>query len=98
MASAIALPVRAMLRSDFRRIDPSSARIVLVDIANRVLGSFSGELLEVPDKRLGRLVVEARLGRGVDLVDENGVIIAGERISSKTVIWTAGVAPLRQAN
>ena len=34
-----------------------------------------------------------RLGRGVDQIDENGVVVAGERIAAKTVIWTAGVTP-----
>ncbi len=38
------------------------------------------------------LGVEVRLGHGVDQIDEDGVIIAGERIPSKSVIWTAGVA------
>jgi len=37
--------------------------------------------------------VEVRLGQGVDRIDADGVIVAGERISSKTVIWTAGVTP-----
>jgi NADH dehydrogenase FAD-containing subunit len=37
--------------------------------------------------------VEVRLGKGVDSIDGDGVIVAGERIVSKTVIWTAGVAP-----
>jgi NADH:ubiquinone reductase (H+-translocating) len=37
--------------------------------------------------------VEVRLGHAVDKIDEEGVMIAGERIASKTVIWTAGVAP-----
>jgi len=39
------------------------------------------------------LGVEVRLGQGVDQIDEDGVTVAGERIASKTVIWTAGVAP-----
>jgi NADH dehydrogenase FAD-containing subunit len=39
------------------------------------------------------LGVEVRLGKGVDTIDEHGVVVAGERIASKTVIWTAGVAP-----
>ena len=34
-----------------------------------------------------------RLGHGVDKIDDEGVIVGGERIASKTVIWTAGVAP-----
>jgi NADH:ubiquinone reductase (H+-translocating) len=39
------------------------------------------------------LGVEVRLGQSVDKIDADGVVLAGERIASKTVIWTAGVAP-----
>ena len=85
--------VRSTLKSEFRRIDPTSARIVLVDMANRVLGPFSENLSAAAKKRLEDLGVEVRLGRGVDQIDENGVIVAGERIAAKTVIWTAGVTP-----
>jgi NADH dehydrogenase FAD-containing subunit len=93
MASAIAVLVRSTLRSDFRRIDPTAARIVLVDASNRVLGSFSEKLSAAAQKRLATLGVEVRLGHSVDQIDEHGVVVAGERIMSKTVIWTAGVAP-----
>src|SRR5262245_2411423 len=93
MASAIATLVRAMVQSEFRRIDPSLARIVLVDRGSRVLGTFSEELSEAAKDRLEELGVEVRLGQGVDQIDEEGVIAGGERIASKTVIWTAGVAP-----
>ncbi|MEY2394262.1 MAG: hypothetical protein QOF94_607, partial [Acidobacteriaceae bacterium] len=44
-------------------------------------------------QRLEKLGVEVRLGHSVDQIDAEGVIVAGERIASKTVIWTAGVAP-----
>jgi NADH dehydrogenase FAD-containing subunit len=93
MAGALAVLVRTSLRSEFRRIDPLSARIVLVDMANRVLGSFAEELSSAAKQRLERLGVEVRLGHGVDQIDADGVIVAGERIASRTVIWTAGVAP-----
>jgi NADH dehydrogenase len=93
MAGAVGELVRTTLRSEFRRIDPTSARIVLVDMANRVLGSFSEYLSDSATKRLRKLGVETRLGHGVDQIDQDGVIVAGERIFSKTVIWTAGVAP-----
>src|SRR5205823_1266343 len=43
--------------------------------------------------RLEQLGVEVRLGHGVDEIDEDGVIIASQRIATKTVIWTAGVSP-----
>jgi NADH dehydrogenase FAD-containing subunit len=93
MAAAIATLVRNSLRSDFRRIDPTTARVVLVDRGKRVLGSFSENLSEAAHSRLKTLGVEILLERDVDNIDEDGVIVAGERIASKTVIWTAGVTP-----
>jgi NADH dehydrogenase len=93
MASAIAVLVRNTLQSEFRRINSEAARIVLLDMAPRVLGSFSEELSEAARKRLQSLGVEVRLGHGADHIDADGVVVAGERISSRTVIWTAGVAP-----
>ncbi|MCU1263627.1 MAG: FAD-dependent oxidoreductase, partial [Bryobacterales bacterium] len=93
MAGAIAVLVRNTLKSEFRRINPESARIVLVDVLPRVLGSFSEDLSRAAKKRLESLGVEVRLGNGVDQIDADGVIVAGERILSKTVIWTAGMSP-----
>ena len=93
MAGALAILVRTTLKSEFRRIDPASARIVLVDMAPRVLGPFSEHLSQAAKERLESLGVEVRLGHGVDQIDADGVVVAGERIASKTVIWTAGVAP-----
>src|SRR5215475_9565061 len=93
MAGALAIFVRNTLKSDFRRINPFSAKIVLVDMAPRVLWPFSESLSEAAKQRLEKLGVEVRLGHSVDLIDAEGVVIAGERIASKTVIWTAGVAP-----
>jgi NADH dehydrogenase len=93
MAGAIAVLVRSTLKSDFRRIDPASARIVLVDRAPRVLSTFSEDLSNAAKQRLERLGVEVRLGQSVDRIDADGVVLPWERIVSKTVIWTAGVAP-----
>ena len=93
MAGALAILVRNTLKSDFRKIDPASARIVLVDMAPRVLGPFSESLSKAAEQRLEKLGVEVRLGHSVDEIDGDGIVVAGERISSKTVIWTAGVAP-----
>ena len=93
MAAAIAYMVRTSLRTQFRRIDPTSARVVLIDRGPRVLGSFAVELSQAAKKRLEQLGVEVRLGQAAEKIDEDGVIVGGERIASKTVIWTAGVAP-----
>src|SRR6266481_1204497 len=93
MAGAIAVLVRNSLRSEFRRIDPTSARIVLLDAAPRILSSFSESLSQAAKKRLEHLGVEVRPGHAADQIDDKCVIVNGERIASKTVIWTAGVAP-----
>jgi NADH dehydrogenase len=93
MAGAISVLVRNTLRSEFRRIDPLKTRVILIDMMPRVLGSFSEDLSRAAKERLERLGVEVRLGKGVDQIDEEGVIVGGERIRSKTVLWTAGVAP-----
>src|SRR5215467_10329066 len=93
MAGALAIFVRNTLKSEFRRIDPTSARIVLVDMASRVLTPYSESLSKAAKQRLEKLGVEVRLGHSVDLIDAEGIVVAGERIASKTVIWTAGVAP-----
>ena len=62
-------------------------------MARRVLGPFSESLSKVAKQRLENLGVEVRLGHSVDEIDADGIVVAGERIASKTVIWTAGVAP-----
>ncbi len=91
MASAIAVLIRITLKKEFRRIDPASARIVLVDHGSRPLATFAPELSDAAKRHMERLGIEVRLGQSVDCVDEHGVVVAGERIDAKTVIWTAGV-------
>src|SRR6266849_4579737 len=66
MAAALAVLVRATLRSNFRRIDPTTARIVLVDMAPRVLPTFSKDLSAAAEEHLEKLGVEVRLGHGAD--------------------------------
>jgi NADH dehydrogenase len=90
MAGAIAVLIRQTLRSEYRRVDPSAARIVLAEGGGRVLPGFSGPLSTAATKRLESLGVELRPGH-VDRIDEDGAWIGAERIPSKTVIWTAGV-------
>ncbi|HUE41412.1 MAG TPA: NAD(P)/FAD-dependent oxidoreductase [Chthoniobacterales bacterium] len=93
MAAALAIFIRTSLRSEFRRIDPTSARIVLIDAARTVLGTFATSLSEAAELHLQKLGVEIHLGHAVEKIDSEGVIVGGERIASKTVIWTAGVTP-----
>ena len=93
IASAIAVMARTTLRRDFRRIDPSSAHIVLVDLGARPLSSFSEKLSNAAMDRLIKLRIDVRLGLAVQMIDKEGVVIGDDRVRAKTVVWTAGVAP-----
>jgi NADH dehydrogenase len=93
MAGAIAEMTRGTLTSDFRRVDPRSARIILVEGGPRILPSFAEHLARRVHERLTRLGVEIRTGARVEHVDAAGVVVGGERIPSRTVLWTAGVRP-----
>ncbi|MET0481990.1 MAG: NAD(P)/FAD-dependent oxidoreductase [Aestuariivirgaceae bacterium] len=91
MAGAIAELAHRALAADFRTIDPTSARIVLVEAADRLLTPFHPSLSEAARRSLEKLGVEVRLGSPVEHCDARGVTVAGERIASRTIIWGAGV-------
>jgi NADH dehydrogenase len=93
LAGAIAELRRFTLEADFRRVDPSSARIILVQSGPRILPTFHESLAQAAHERLENLGVEIRTDSRVTHVDERGVVVNDERISSRTVIWTAGVTP-----
>jgi NADH dehydrogenase FAD-containing subunit len=93
LAGALVEMTRMTLKSDFRRIDPTSARIILIEGGPRILPAFAEELSRKADRRLRREGVEIRTGSPVECIDQDGVVVGGERIQSRTVIWTAGVAP-----
>jgi NADH:quinone reductase (non-electrogenic) len=92
LAGALAELARAALARDFRHIDPTTARIVLVEAGPRLLPSFPPRLSEVAARALTRLGVELRLGTPVGRCDDCGAVLDGERIESRTLIWAAGVA------
>jgi NADH dehydrogenase len=91
MAGSIAELANRALASDFRVIDPRSARIILVEAAPRLLTPFDPSLSETARRSLEQLGVEVRLRAGVTGCDSGAVSIGGERIESRTIIWAAGV-------
>ena len=93
MAGALAELRRFTLKSQFRRIDPQAARIILVEAAPRILGPFPEELSRRAQQRLERMGVEVWTGKAVEKIDQESVTIGGQRIPCHTVIWTAGVQP-----
>ncbi len=92
LAASIAQLVSVTLRKNFRNIDPAKSRIVLLDGGARVLPTFAESLSKKVARRLDKLGVEVVTGVKVERVDDQGVVAAGERIPSATVLWTAGVA------
>ncbi len=97
LAGAIADIARTALRGDFRRIDPADARVVLLEAGPRPLASFAPTLSERARRDLEELGVEVRTGGRVEAIDAEGVLVAGERLASATVLWAAGVAAERLA-
>src|SRR5207248_10826439 len=92
LAASIAQLVSVTLRNNFRKIDLAKSRIVLLDGGARILPTFAESLSRKATKRLTKLGVEVSTGVKVEKVDGQGVIAAGNRIPSATVLWTAGVA------
>lgn len=91
MAGAIAEVARQTLRSDFRRIDPRLARIVLIEAGPRLLASFPDDLSRYAVAALTWMGVEVRTGTRVTNCDANGVSMGDQRIEAATLIWAAGV-------
>jgi NADH dehydrogenase len=92
LAGTIAELARFTLAADFRRIDPRSAKIVLVEAGPRVLPAFAEPQSAYAHRALEKLGVEVRVGAAVTGCDAGGVWLGRERIASATVIWAAGVA------
>jgi NADH dehydrogenase len=92
LAGTIAELAHHTLAADFRRIDPRSAKIMLVEAGPRVLAAFKEPQSAYAKSALEKLGVEVRLNAAVTECDELGVTIGSERIATATVIWAAGVA------
>src|SRR6516225_3403438 len=92
LAGALAELAKAALARDFRRIDPTTARVVLIEAGPRLLPGFPPSLSEAATGALTRLGIEVRLGAKVTGVDQCGVLLGDQRIDSRTLIWAAGVA------
>ena len=91
MAGAIADVARQTLAADFRRIDPRSARIILIEAGPRLLPTFPAGLSDYALRTLTRVGVEVRTETLVTKCDADGVDLKDGRIDASTVIWAAGV-------
>ena len=95
LAGAIADISRTVLVNDFRRIDPSQAKVVLVEMLPRLLAAFDEGLAERAKQDLTELGVDVRTSSRVERVDAEGVQVGSEFVPSKSVFWAAGVSAAR---
>lgn len=93
LAGAISELARTTLASKYRRFDPASLRVIILDGGDRLLASFPPKLSEDAKRHLEKNGVEVRLNTRVTKVDSFGAWIGDELIASKNVFWTAGVQP-----
>ena len=92
LAGTIAELAHHTLAKDFRRIDPSAAKVVLVEAGPRLLAAFHEPQAAYAARALEKLGVEVRVGAAVTACDARGVALGAQRIEAATVLWAAGVA------
>lgn len=91
LAGAIAELARFGMEKDFRSFDPAQARVILVQAGSRILPTFPETLSVITKRSLEKLGVEVLINSKVEHIDDDGVLVNGQRIRSKTVLWAAGV-------
>ena len=96
LAGTLAEIARHTLTNEFRTIDPSKARVLLLEGGRRILNTYPETLSAKAVRQLQRLGVEVRVGAHVNDVDDAGVSVdvsgrGNERINARTVLWAAGV-------
>ncbi len=92
MAGAIAEIARYTLAEDFRHIDPSNARVILIEGGDRVLGAFPEDLSASALQQLQALGVEVITGQHAKNLTAEGLEVAGKFIPCRVKIWAAGNA------
>src|SRR5881392_3293737 len=90
MAGAIAEIARYTLAKDFRHIDPSQARVILIEGEPRLLAAFPEDLSASALKQLVDLGVEVRTGIHATNLTESGLQVGDEFIPCRVKIWAAG--------
>jgi NADH dehydrogenase len=90
MAGAIAEIAKKTLIEDFKKIDPSKAKIYLVEALPRILPSYPEELSQKAKEDLEKLGVKVLLNTRVTELTKNSVKLNGKEIHAATIIWAAG--------
>jgi NADH dehydrogenase len=91
LAGAISDIAKLYMRHDFRHIDPTKARVMILDNGPRVLAAYPEDLSAKAEKQLHDLGVEVHTGTHVDNVGPGWVEANGTRLDAAVVLWAAGV-------
>lgn len=91
LAGAIKEIAAATIPADFRNIDTTSARVVLIEAGPRLLAAMPEDLSRRAKSDLESMGVEVRLGAPVTDITPEGVRVGAEFIAARTVLWAAGV-------
>jgi len=91
LAGAMAEIARQVMPTDFRSIDTTTTRILLLEGVERVLPTYPPELSARAQAQLEALGVEVRTGARVTEIEDDHVMVGAERIDARTVFWAAGV-------
>jgi len=92
MAGALSELIRLVLRKDYRDLDLSEVRVLLLEAAASPLGTFVPDLRQAARRSLEKKHVELMLGAKVESVTDDSIRLAGgEGIAAGTIVWTAGV-------
>jgi NADH dehydrogenase len=93
LAGAFAELTRTVLQRDFKRIDPSHARVMMIEVGPRVLAQYSPKLSASAERQLKALGVEVRTATKVKSISQGRVDLEnGETIFAENIIWAAGVS------
>ena len=92
LAGAIAELAQHGMEHEYRSIDPTMARVILLQSGPRILPSFPANLSNAAERSLKALRVDVRTGARVRGVDADGVDVGDQRIHANTILWAAGVA------
>ncbi|MGE0631326.1 MAG: NAD(P)/FAD-dependent oxidoreductase [Pseudobdellovibrionaceae bacterium] len=93
LAGALGEITRFTIAKDFRKIDPSRTRVVLIEAGSRILASFDPSLSQKAARDLENLGVSIWTGARVTKMNSEGVFLGSEFVKAGTIIWAAGVKP-----
>jgi NADH dehydrogenase len=92
LAGAISDIARLHLKSDFRHIDPSEAKVLIIEGSPRILGMYPEDLSQKAVEQLNHLGVEVQTSKHVTKIEPGAVYVGDERIPAVVTLWAAGVA------